>query len=547
MRAWDQVRELTLKSIAPTLVYEEANLIKRSIRDLYTKDIDEVLVDGDEGYKTAKEFMRMLMPSHAKKVQPYKDPEIPLFHRYQVEAQLDAMHSPQVQLKSGGYIVINPTEALVSIDVNSGRATRERNVEETAYKTNLEAADEIARQLRLRDLAGLIVVDFIDMAEHRNQHNVERRIKDAMRSDRARIQIGRISAFGLLELSRQRLRPSLIETSTQPCPHCHGTGLIRSTESAALHVLRAIEEEGIRRRSIELRISVPTSIALYVLNQKRAMLRAIESRYGFSVRVDADDSLIPPDYTLERVEGRPVGEAPRPEAAAAEPESTEVEEDVLSEDETEAQDDTAAVPRQREGNEERGGRRRGRRGRRGRRPESGGDGAASGQPSAGALAAAPADVASDAGEFQGENHEGGSTESAAQVQGTPGKRRRRGRRGGRRRGRNRDGDSPHPTEPQAQAASPGDTTSSEPRVNGDTRAGDEEAVPAPEHAVEPHREEINGYTDADAPAAAASQTGNGGVEPVQESPAPPEAAVEPEVAAKTDAPKRKGWWNRFGG
>ncbi|MFM2130621.1 MAG: hypothetical protein RL477_2167, partial [Pseudomonadota bacterium] len=303
MRAWDQVRELTLQSIAPTLVYEEANLIKRSIRDLYTKDIDEVQVEGDEGYKTAKEFMRMLMPSHAKKVQPYKDPEIPLFHRYQVEGQLDAMHSPHVQLKSGGYIVINPTEALVSIDVNSGRATRERNIEETAYKTNLEAADEIARQLRLRDLAGLIVIDFIDMAEHRNQHNVERRLKDAMRNDRARIQIGRISAFGLLELSRQRLRPSLIEASSQPCPHCEGTGLIRSTESAALHVLRAIEEEGIRRRSIELHIHVDPGVALYILNQKRDRLHAIESRYGFRVTISGDETLIPPAYRLDRVEG----------------------------------------------------------------------------------------------------------------------------------------------------------------------------------------------------------------------------------------------------
>ncbi len=229
LRLWDSVRELTLQSSAPALVYEEANLIKRSIRDLYARDIDEILVEGDEGYRLAKDFMRMLTPSHAKKVQLYKD-AVPMLHRFQVETQLDAMHSPTVQLKSGGYIVINQTEALVAIDVNSGRATRERHIEETAYKTNLEAADEVARQLRLRDLAGLIVIDFIDMEESRNNHAVERRLKDAMRLDRARIQLGRISAFGLLELSRQRLRPSLMESSFQTCTHCGGTGFVRSVE-----------------------------------------------------------------------------------------------------------------------------------------------------------------------------------------------------------------------------------------------------------------------------------------------------------------------------
>ena len=230
LRLWDDIRELTLKSTAPALIYEEGNLIKRSIRDLYARDIDEVLVDGRDGYETAKSFMRMLMPSHSKRVKLYNDPSVPLLHRFQVEGQLDAIHSPIVQLRSGGYIVINPTEALVAIDVNSGRSTRERNIEETALKTNLEAAEEVARQLRLRDLAGLIVIDFIDMEEHRHNGAVERRVKDAMRHDRARIQIGRISPFGLLELSRQRLRPSLLEASTQPCPHCAGTGHIRSTE-----------------------------------------------------------------------------------------------------------------------------------------------------------------------------------------------------------------------------------------------------------------------------------------------------------------------------
>src|ERR687896_737315 len=221
--------------------------------------------------------MKMLMPSHARRVQPYRDPVIPLFQRFQVESQIDAIHSQTVQLRSGGYIVINPTEALVAIDVNSGRSTRERNIEETALRTNLEAADEVARQLRLRDLAGLIVIDFIDMEEHRNQIAIERRLKEALKNDRARIQVGRISPFGLLEMSRQRLRPSLTETSTQPCPHCGGTGFIRSVESTALHVLRSIEEEGIRRRSAEIAVAVPTHVALYILNQKRDSLNQIES------------------------------------------------------------------------------------------------------------------------------------------------------------------------------------------------------------------------------------------------------------------------------
>ncbi len=272
LRLWNEIRELTLRSTAPALIYEEGNLIKRSIRDLYTRDIDEVLVEGEEGYRTAKAFMKMLMPSHAKRVQPYRDPQIGLFHRFQVESQIDAIHSPIVQLRSGGYVVINQTEALVAIDVNSGRSTRERNIEETAVRTNLEAAEEIARQLRLRDLAGLIVIDFIDMEEHRNQSAVERRLKEALKNDRARIQVGRISAFGLLEMSRQRLRPSLVETSTQPCPHCGGTGFIRSTESTALYVLRSIEEEGMRRRSAEICVHVPTTVALYILNQKRDSL-----------------------------------------------------------------------------------------------------------------------------------------------------------------------------------------------------------------------------------------------------------------------------------
>lgn len=310
MRLWDNIREETLQSVAPALIYEEANLIKRSIRDLYAQDVDEIWVEGEQGYRTAKDFMRMLMPSHTRKVQPYRE-EIPLFHRFQVEGAIETMFNPVVQLKSGGYIVINQTEALVAIDVNSGRSTKERNIEETALKTNLEAADEVARQLRLRDLAGLIVIDFIDMEESRNNASVEKRLKEAMKADRARIQLGRISAFGLLELSRQRLRPSLQEINFERCPHCEGTGMIRSVESAALAVLRAIEEEGIRRRSAEITVVAATQITLYILNQKRDMLNAIEQRYGFRVFLSADDSLIPPAHRLDRIRPKlPGDEAP---------------------------------------------------------------------------------------------------------------------------------------------------------------------------------------------------------------------------------------------
>jgi ribonuclease E len=307
LRLWENIRTLTLESSAPALIYEEGNLVKRAIRDLYSKDIEAIEIAGEEGYRQAKDFMRMLMPSHAKKVQPYRDPAVPLFHRYQVESQIDLMHNPVAHLRSGGYIVINQTEALVSIDVNSGRSTRERNIEETAVKTNLEAADEIARQLRLRDMGGLIVIDFIDMDEPRHDGQVERRLKEAMKNDRARIQVGRISPFGLLELSRQRMHPSLVETNFHTCQHCLGTGLVRSIESSALLVLRAIEDEGIKRRSAELSVTVAGNIALYILNQKRAMLIDIELRYGFSVRVLADDSLIAPEHRIERLKMKPPG------------------------------------------------------------------------------------------------------------------------------------------------------------------------------------------------------------------------------------------------
>ncbi|TKA95436.1 ribonuclease E/G, partial [Cereibacter changlensis] len=299
MRLWEQVRELTLKSIAPAPIYEEGDLIKRSIRDLYNREIEEVLVEGEAGYRTAKDFMRMIMPAHARQVMRYDEP-MPLFARYQVESYLGGMFNPTVQLKSGGYIVIGVTEALVAIDVNSGRATKEGSIEETALKTNLEAAEEVARQLRLRDLAGLIVIDFIDMEERKNNAAVEKRLKDKLKTDRARIQVGRISGFGLMEMSRQRLRPGMLESTTQPCSHCHGTGLIRSDDSLALQVLRALEEEGTRKRSLEVLLRAPVAVVNFLVNQKREHIALIEARYGMAVRIEADPTLVSPDYVIEK-------------------------------------------------------------------------------------------------------------------------------------------------------------------------------------------------------------------------------------------------------
>ena len=281
------------------MVYEEGSLIKRSIRDLYSREIDEILVEGEAGYRTAKDFMRMIMPNHARVVQRYAA-DIPLFARYQVESYLSGMFNPVVQLKSGGYIVIGITEALVAIDVNSGRATKEGSIEETALKTNLEAAEEVARQLRLRDLAGLIVIDFIDMEERRNNAAVEKRLKDKLKTDRARIQVGRISGFGLMEMSRQRLRPGMLESTTQPCPHCHGTGLIRSDDSLALQILRALEEEGTRKRSKEVLLKAPVAVINYLINNKREHIALIEARYGMAVRLEADPHMISPDFSIEK-------------------------------------------------------------------------------------------------------------------------------------------------------------------------------------------------------------------------------------------------------
>jgi ribonuclease E len=409
-RLWEQIRELTLKSIAPAKIYEEGDLIKRSIRDLYNRDIDEVLVEGERGYRIAKDFMKMIMPSHAKNVKHYAD-QMPLFARHQVESYLSGMFNPTVQLKSGGYIVIGVTEALVAIDVNSGRATKEGSIEETALKTNLEAAEEVARQLRLRDLAGLIVIDFIDMDERKNNAAVEKRIKDKLKNDRARIQVGRISGFGLMEMSRQRLRPGMIEATTQPCPACHGTGLIRSDDNMALQVLRQIEEEGVRRRSREVLVRCPVSIANFLMNQKREHVAQIELRYGMSVRIEGDVHLVSPDFTIEKFKTatRVVPEAPAHVVSVNLSLMDQVDEDAAEdEDEDEGEDQFDAVTETVEEDESKPKkrRRRSRRGGRGRnrnrdRQDDGENGAEAGESEEtsdgeAALDAVEADAASDA-------------------------------------------------------------------------------------------------------------------------------------------------------
>lgn len=461
LRLWDEIRETTLRSSAPSLIYEEASLIKRSIRDLYTRDIGDIIVAGAEAYKSAKSFMRMLAPAQSKQVQFYRDPSLPLFQRYQIESQIAAIHHPVVTLRSGGYIVINQTEALVAVDVNSGRSTRERNIEETALRTNLEAADEVARQLRLRDLAGLIVIDFIDMDEGRNNAAVERRMKDALRNDRARIQIGRISSFGLLEMSRQRLHASLEEASTATCPHCHGTGRMRSVDSTALHVLRMVEEEITRNPAPGVTVYVPTAVALFILNQKRHALAQLELRRGVRIYLSADDELMPPDFRLDRLKQLAPGEelpaAPLPQVIDVDLDEGE-DEDYIIEESDEADSAAEADAGSDEetadnDNAERGqgrgrGRRRRRRGRGGRfqadeftdqsetASESDEDGAA--RTSDGAFEDRPRSqeaAAPDADQDDGDEDDDapGSSENAASDGDETRRRRRRGRRGGRRR------------------------------------------------------------------------------------------------------------------
>lgn len=328
IRLWDDVRKTTLSSTAPALIHEEASLIKRAIRDIYTKDISEIIVEGEEEYRIAKNFMRMLTPSHAKKVQPYDSSGISLFQKNRVEAQLEAMHRPIAQLPSGGYLVINQTEALVAIDVNSGRSTKERNVEKTALHTNLEAADEIARQLRLRDMAGLVVIDFIDMEQYKNNAAVERRMREALKKDRARIQMAKISPFGLMELSRQRLHPSVIETSYFECPHCKGTGVIRSVESSAIFFLHVLEEECGRGRYSELTINVPTQVAIYILNNKRDSILDMEKRYDMRIFVNGDESLLfATDHSIDRVKDSRKKVMPKKDETITQKEEQDDEED----------------------------------------------------------------------------------------------------------------------------------------------------------------------------------------------------------------------------
>ena len=437
-RLWDGIREKTLTSAAPALIYGDSDLIKRAIRDIYNKDIDEVIVEGNDGYRQAKEFMRLLMPSHAKRVRHYSDP-IPLFQRCHVEDQLAAMYHPVVQLKSGGYLVINPTEALVSIDINSGRSTREHNIEQTATATNLEAAQEIARQLRLRDMAGLVVIDFIDMDNNSNVRKVEKAMKEALKNDRARIQVGRISSFGLMEMSRQRLRTGVLEASTRPCPHCEGTGLVRTASSAGLSALRLIEDEAARGRGSILTLRASVEAAVYVLNRKRADIAEIEDRYGVTVE-------ILPDGEQEGARMEVIASGPPPAYAPKfDPPVEEIEEDIPEEIEEEEDEvlveDEAPRSSEDRGDEPREGGRKRRR-RRGRRGRSGGEGSehAEGADEAIEVPASNADLAED--EPVEADDEGEAFEAAAETSHDgegEGGRRRRNRRGRRRRRENGDG------------------------------------------------------------------------------------------------------------
>ena len=518
-RMWEQIRELTLKSIAPAQIYEEGNLIKRSIRDLYNREIDEVLVEGEAGYRVAKDFMKMIMPSHAKNVKHYGD-ALPLFARYQVETYLSAMFNPTVQLRSGGYIVIGVTEALVAIDVNSGRATKEGSIEETALKTNLEAAEEVARQLRLRDLAGLIVIDFIDMDERKNNNAVEKRLKDRLKSDRARIQVGRISGFGLMEMSRQRLRPGMIEATTQPCPHCHGTGLIRSDDNLALSILRQIEEEGVRRRSREVLVKCPVGISNFLMNQKREHVAQIEARYGLSVRVEGDPGLISPDFSIDKFK---TATRVVPEASATVVSVDSSLMDEIDEDEETQVEDTAPTPE--EGEDDKPKKRRRRRRRRGRgRSENADD-----------QQETPDTVEEDAPQDDAEVTQEAETSETVEAPEEKPKRKRAPRK--------KKSDAPETDEaPAAEPESAEETAEPDaveekpkrkraPRKKKSDADTAKVAEPAAEEATEPVSE----------PEPQAEPTPEVVVEPAPE-PAP-EAQAEPEADPEPAKPKRRGWWS----
>ncbi|MBI1272732.1 MAG: Rne/Rng family ribonuclease [Alphaproteobacteria bacterium] len=438
VRLWNNIREETLQSNAPALIYEEANLLKRALRDLYSHDVQEILVAGSEGYELASSFMKTLVPDAVEKVKQYED-QIPLFFRYNIEKQIDTLHSPVVNLRSGGYLVINPTEALVSIDVNSGRATRERHIEETALKTNLEASDEIARQLRLRDLAGLVVIDFIDMEDGRHNAAVERRMKDAMRNDRARLQLGRISHFGLMELSRQRLRPSLLETSFDKCPHCGGLGHIRSVDSAALSILRAIEEEGLKQGGGSVVVHAPDRVAFYVLNKKRHSLTMIERTYDLHVQFHSDESPEAMNGRIERTKSRGGPRIAIPavdndevladtDGAFTQPENTTSEgEEAFAGGSYEGRQDRDRQGRGR-------GRRRGGRNQNKRDREDRGD-----RPDGNREEASPQEVNGNVDSNAAPNPNKDGEQQADGAKGEGQRRRRRGRRGGRRRNRDREG------------------------------------------------------------------------------------------------------------
>ncbi|MBN15368.1 MAG: ribonuclease E/G [Pelagibacterium sp.] len=532
MRLWENVRTLTLESSAPCLVYEEGSLIKRTIRDLYNKDISEVLVSGEAGYREAKDFMRMIMPSHSKNVQVYKD-DAPIFSRFNVESQLDSMFHPQVTLPSGGYIVINPTEALVSIDVNSGRATKEHNIEDTALQTNLEAAEEISRQLRLRDLAGLIVIDFIDMEERRNNRSVEKKLKDCLKNDRARIQVGHISHFGLMEMSRQRIRFGVLESSTHTCPTCAGTGLVRSVSSLALMIMRAIEDHVLRKPGQSINVNMPAEVALYILNTKRETLTALEAKYGLSITVSAQSGLLGSQFNIERGEARaPVAAAPvqhiRADAASMDDyeESEDQEEEVVeAEAEVEAEDDTSG-----EGNGNRNKRRRRRR---------------RGGKENGAIQAT--DIATP-------DAESGDTEDEPRADATneddddqPRKRRRRGRRGGRRNKRPNEGvGTDQDTESLGDADAMNAVEEREPAI-----AAQAEDVPAPDAA--PQTEPVPEVAEATeekpkkrrtrrttkAKAVEPDSVAQEAVEGAEEAPAAEPAPAPEKPARKPRAPRKK--------
>jgi ribonuclease E len=565
LRQWDAVRDLTLKSTAPTLVYEEGNLIKRTIRDLYSKDVDEVFVEGEQGFDEAHSFMTMLMPSHAESVRHYKD-HVPLFQRYGVEAALDSMFNPVVRLRSGGYIVINQTEALVAIDVNSGKATREHHIEDTALKTNLEASEEIARQLRLRDLAGLVVIDFIDMEEHRNNRAVEKRLKDSLRHDRARIQLGRISPFGLLEMSRQRLRAGMVEGATISCPHCEGRGVIRSVGSMALRVLRAVEEYCQRERLMAITLRIPPEIALYILNHKRAQLTAIEERHGVYIYIESKASLAASSYEIER--GANVPFEPRKAAAKAVTVESELEanDDDDAHDEPEEDTDTevaetddreeAAQGDQERPQGDRDGRRRRRRRRRGRdrdRNFDQGPAPEGQQPEAAAHEHAETDSSESDGADEPDEAEGEDTDNGQQrpagfnENGEGGRRRRRRGRRGRRGRRPEGGAEGNPgyaaqttaPSPIGHLPTPADALEAPdwPSTGGfDTSPGSRPPRPrdieTPPPAVQPQPVEPK---PAERPTTIASLFGFG---PKAEEPPPsPTPSGEPR-------PERKGWWQK---